>query len=71
MTYDDGKGVSAPPKDWKAYLGDLLTNNQILDVIEDALRIKAETEYKAGNVSKLMVVNQLIREIKYNRSKQS
>ena len=42
MTYDDGKGVSAPPKDWKEYLGDLLTNNQILDVIEDALRIKAE-----------------------------
>lgn len=53
MTYDDGK----------EYLGDLLTNNQILDVIEDALRIKAEAEYKAGNVSKLMEVNQLIREI--------
>lgn len=47
MTYDDGKGVSAPPKDWKAYLGDLLSNDRILDVIEDALRIKAETEYKA------------------------
>lgn len=51
------------------YLGDLLTNNQILDVIEDALRIKAEVEYKAGNVSKLMEVNQLIREIKFIRSK--
>ena len=56
-------------KNWKEYLGDLLTNNQILDVIVDALRIKAEVEYKAGNVSNLMVVNQLIREIKFVRSK--
>lgn len=69
MTYDDGKGVSAPPKDWKAYLGDLLTNNQILDIIEDALRIKAETEYKAGNVYKLKELNQLIREIQFIRGK--
>lgn len=68
MTYDDGKGVSTPPKDWKEYLGDLLTNDRMLDVIEDALRIKAETEYRAGNVSKLMEVNQLIREIKFIRS---
>lgn len=64
----DGKGVSAP-SNWKEYLGDLLTNDRILDVIEDALRIKAETEYRAGNVSKLMEVNQLIREIKFIRSK--
>lgn len=69
MTYGDGEGVSAPPKDWKAYLGDLLTNNQILDVIVDALRIKAEVEYKAGNASKLMEVNRLIREIQFIRSK--
>ena len=69
MTYDDGKGVSAPPKDLKDYLGDLLTNDRILDVIEDALRIKAETEYKAGNVYKLMELNQLIREIQFIRSK--
>lgn len=69
MTYDDGAGISAPPKNWKEYLGDLLTNNQILDIIEDALMIKAEVEYKAGNVNKLMEVNQLIREIKYIRSK--
>lgn len=69
MTYDDGKGVSAPPKDWKEYLGDLLSNDRILDVIEDALRIKAETEYKAGNVYKLTELNQLIREIKFIRSK--
>ena len=69
MTYDDGKGVSAPPKDWKNYLGDLLTNNQILDVIEDALRIKADVEYKAGNVSKLKELNQLIREIQFIRGK--
>ena len=69
MTYDDGKGVSAPPTAWKAYLGDLLSNYRILDVIEDALRIKAETEYKAGNVYKLTELNQLIREIQYIRSK--
>ena len=69
MTYDDGKGVSAPPKDWKEYLGDLLTNNQILDIIVDALRIKADAEYKAGNVAKLMEVNRLIREIMFIRSK--
>ena len=69
MTYDDGKGVSAPPKDWKGYLGDLLTNNQILDVIVDALRIKVDVEYKAGNVSKLMELNQLIREIQFIRGK--
>ena len=69
MTYDDGKGVSAPPKDWKEYLGDLLTNNQILDVVVDALRIRAEVDYKAGNVSKLMEVNRLIKEIEFIRSK--
>lgn len=69
MTYDDGMGVSAPPKDWKDYLGNLLSNDRILDAIEDALRIKAETEYKAGNVYKLMELNQLIREIQFIRSK--
>lgn len=69
MTYDNGKGSNTLSPKQKEYLGDLLTNNQILDIIEDALMIKAEVEYKAGNVSKLMEVNQLIREIKFIRSK--
>lgn len=69
MTYDNGEGSNTLSPKQKEYLGDLLTNNSIINIIEDSLRCRADKAYSEGDAKYCHEINQLIREIQFVRSK--